>query len=227
MKVLITGTSNGMGKNAALKFLSLGHIVYGIDIKEASIDDKNYHHYVVDIKSKNLPEIKDLDIIINNAGSQNNNDQNNNDIENNLVGTINLTEFYLNINKNIKSILFNASASSITGAEFSEYAASKAGIVGYMKNLAIKLAGSGTIVNAISFGGVITDSNKVVMEDSNLWQQIMDVTPLKKWTTLEEASEWIYFLTVINHSATGENFLVDNGEAKLNQKFIWKKGSVK
>lgn len=217
MKVLITGTSNGIGKSAALKFLSLGHIVYGIDKEPCAIGDKNYHHYTIDIRSKDLPKIKDLDIIINNAGSQNNND-----IENNLVGTINLTEFYLKLNKNIKSILFNASASSITGSEFSEYAASKAGLVGYMKNLAINLAKYKTTVNAISFGGVITDSNKVVMDDKELWDKIMDVTPLKKWTTLDEASEWMYFLTVINSSATGENFLVDNGEAKLNQKFIWK-----
>ena len=102
------------------------------------------------------------------------------------------------------------------------YVASKAGLVGYMRNLAIRLAKKKITVNAISFGGILTESNKVVIEDKKLWDEIMKVTPLKKWTTLEEASEWMYFLTVVNTSATGENFLVDNGEGKLNQNFVWK-----
>ena len=37
MNVLITGTSNGVGKAAARKFLAEGHNVFGIDIKEATI----------------------------------------------------------------------------------------------------------------------------------------------------------------------------------------------
>lgn len=217
MKVLITGTSKGIGKAVANKFLSMGFTVYGIDKLPKAIDNANYIHYECDINSKDLPVINDLDIIINNAGTQEVNQ-----IENNLLGAINITEYYLSINKNIKSILFNASASSITGSEFPMYVASKAGLVGYMRNLAIRLAKKKITVNAISFGGILTESNKVVMEDRLLWDEIMKVTPLKKWTTLEEASEWMYFLTVVNTSATGENFLVDNGEGKLNQNFVWK-----
>ena len=136
------------------------------------------------------------------------------------MGTINVTEKY--INDDLVSILFNASASSITGSEFPLYVASKAGIVGYMKNLAIKLSSKQVTVNSISLGGVLTESNKKVMEDKDSWQKIMDVTPLKKWASLDEVAEWFYFLTVINKSSTGENFLVDNGEAKLNQHFVWK-----
>ena len=49
----------------------------------------------------------------------------------------------------------------------------------------------------------------------------MDLTPLKKWAEAEEIAEWVYFLTVINRSATGEDFLVDNGETNLNHHFIW------
>ena len=217
MKVLITGTSKGIGKAVTNKFLSMGFTVYGIDKLPKVIDNVNYIHYECDINSKDLPVINDLDIIINNAGTQEVNQ-----IENNLLGAINITEYYLSINKNIKSILFNASASSITGSEFPMYVASKAGLVGYMRNLAIRLAKKKITVNAISFGGIMTESNKVVIEDKKLWDEIMKVTPLKKWTTLEEASEWMYFLTVVNTSATGENFLVDNGEGKLNQNFVWK-----
>jgi 3-oxoacyl-[acyl-carrier protein] reductase len=49
----------------------------------------------------------------------------------------------------------------------------------------------------------------------------MDVTPLKKWVSLEEAAEWVYFLTVINKSCSGQDVLIDNGEKDLNCTFVW------
>ena len=55
----------------------------------------------------------------------------------------------------------------------------------------------------------------------------MDVTPMKKWMTPEEAAEWAYFLTVVNRSMTGETLLIDNGEAKLNQFFDWPSELIK
>lgn len=217
MNILITGTSKGIGKALASYFINKGHFVYGIDILDSCIDNDNYEHFNLDIRSNNLPDLEDLDIIINNAGLQNSED----DIDNNLKGTINVTEKYIN-SPNLKSILFNASASSITGSEFSLYCASKAGIVGYMKNVAIKLASRKITVNALSLGGVLTESNDCVINDEELFKKIMDVTPMKKWMDLDEVCEWVYFLTIINKSMTGENILVDNGEAKLNQHFIWK-----
>jgi len=42
MKVLITGSSSGIGRAIALKFLSCGHEVVGFDRKPGSIDEKNY-----------------------------------------------------------------------------------------------------------------------------------------------------------------------------------------
>ena len=59
------------------------------------------------------------------------------------------------------------------------------------------------------------------MEDENMWKQIMDATPLKKWMSVEEVAEWVYFLTVINMSMSGEDLLIDNGEYKLNSSFVW------
>ena len=64
------------------------------------------------------------------------------------------------------------------------------------------------------------------MEDKTLWQKIMDVTPLKKWMTVDEVADWVFFLTVVNKSMTGEALLIDNGEAKLNQSFVWPEGKV-
>lgn len=219
MKVLITGTSRGIGLALAKRFLKEKHEVYGLDLLPSSIEDKNYHHYVVDIKKKRLlPEISKLNIIINNAGLQNSPD----DIDNNLKGTINVTEKY-GFQESVKTILFNASASARSGFEFPEYVASKAGMVGYMKNVASRLAPRGVTVNSISLGGVITESNIPVMEDAKAWEEIMDATPMKKWMTEEEVCDWVYFLTVINKSMSGQDILIDNGEYNLNSTFVWPK----
>lgn len=218
MKVLVSGSSSGIGLEGAKKYLELGHEVYGLDLLESKINHYNYHHFVCNISRKStLPDIEGIEILFNNAGLQNSDD----DIENNLIGTINVTEKYGLNNKDIKSILFNASSSSITGQEFDKYVASKAGIVGYMKNIAIKLAPQQVTVNAISFGGVLTDSNKPVIQNKTKWEQIMKVTPLKKWMSLEETTNWIIFLTLVNKSMSGQNVLVDNGEKDLNPTFVW------
>lgn len=218
MKVLITGSSKGIGQAIAKRFLKEGHEVIGLDLLPASIKDKNYTHYISDVsKKKNLPSLEGIEIVINNAGKQNDHD-----IENNLVGAMNVTEKYA-FQENIKSVLFNASASAHSGFEFPEYVASKAGLIGYMKNVASRLAPLGATVNSISLGGVLTDSNAPVMENEKCWNQIMEATPLKKWATLEEVCDWIYFLTVINKSASGQDILIDNGEYNLNSTFVWPK----
>ena len=217
MRVLITGSAGGIGKRVAERFLEAGHIVFGIDRKPSTIEHEYYRHYVCDITNKKaLPRIDMVEIIFHNAGSQHTED----DIRNNLVGTINVNERY-GMEAGVKSILFNASASSVSGSEFAEYCASKAGIVGYMKNVAIRLAPRKVTVNAISLGGVITDSNKVVMDDTDYWKRIMDVTPMKKWMTEDEVADWVMFLTLTNQSMSGENILIDNGEYHLNPSFVW------
>ena len=219
MKILITGSSKGIGLNTAKFFLKKEFEVYGIDLLPSAIEDEHYHHFIADISQKDsLPEIEGLDYIFNNAGLQNCED----DISNNLKGTINVTEKYA-FQDSIKSVLFNASASANTGDEFPEYVASKAGIVGYMKNVAMRLTKYGATANSISLGGVLTESNKPVMDDKDSWTKIMKATPLKKWMSEEEVSEWVYFLLVINKSASGIDILIDNGESNLNSKFIWPK----
>ena len=217
MKILITGSSKGIGRASALHFLSHGFEVYGIDLLPSSIDNHSYHHFIADVSKKDLlPEIKDIDYIFNNAGLQNSKD----DISNNLKGAINVAEKYA-FNGNLKSILFNASASAHSGFEFPEYVASKAGIVGYMKNVASRLAPYGATANSISLGGVLTESNKPVMDNKECWNKIMNVTPLKKWASEDEVCEWVYFLLVKNKSASGIDILIDNGEFNLNSTFVW------
>ena len=216
MKVLITGTCTGIGKATALKFIDEGAYVYGIDIHESTIDHPRYYHTICDVCDvENLPHITGIDILINNAGVQNSKD----DIAVNLKGTINVTEMYLPY-RNLKSIVMVASTSAHTGAEFPEYSASKGGMLAYTKNVAKRCAEFGCTCNSISPGGVITELNSPVLDDPEKWGQIMDLTPLKKWASAEEIADWIYFMSVVNKSMTGQDIIVDNGELN-NQTFIW------
>ncbi len=215
MHILITGTSRGIGQAIAQKFLREGHTVTGLDIAQASIEHANYTHVVTDVFGGDLPDIDGVEILINNAGVQNSG----RDIDVNLKGAMRVTERY-GFGNTIKSVLFIASASARSGAEFPEYAASKGGLVAYMKNVALRLAKQGATANSLSPGGVITASNDHVLCDGALWQRIMAQTPLKKWATVDEIADWAYFVTAVNASMTAQDILIDNGE-DAQADFVW------
>ena len=216
MKVLITGTSQGIGKAIAEHFLKKEHQVIGIDRQDETITHSNYTHYKCDVRDyENLPDISDVNILINNAGTQNEDD-----IDINLKALIHITEKY-GVQEKIHSILNIGSASGHTGAEFPEYCASKGGVMAYTKNVAMRVAKYNATCNSLDPGGVITPLNECVMNDPKLWAEIMDETPLKRWATTEEIAQWAYFLTVTNTFCTGQCILVDGGES-INYNFVWK-----
>ncbi len=216
MRVLITGTSSGIGEACARRFLDAGHEVWGIDAQPESIEHPSYTHVVADIRNMaSLPPLPEPQILINNAGTLEEADA----IEVNLTSTIAFTQRFADC-ASLRSVLFIASASARNGAEFPLYVASKAGIVGYMKNLALALAKRGITVNAISPGGVITPANQHILEDEELYRQVLAETLLGKWADADEVAELAYYLTVINRSITGEDILMDNGEM-LKSNFIW------
>ena len=215
MKVLITGTSQGIGKSIAELYIKEGHEVIGIDRMDASIHEANYSHIRCDVRNvDSIPEINDVEILINNAGTQNEDD-----IDINLKSLIRITEKY-GIQKSIRSILNIGSASGHTGSEFPEYCASKGGVIAYTKNVALRVAQYGATCNSLDPGGVLTPLNDCVVNDTELWKQIMAETPLKRWATPEEIAEWAYFLTVENRFCTGQSIVVDGGES-INSRFIW------
>ena len=102
MKILITGSSKGIGKSTSEYFLSKGYEVIGLDKLDSSISNPHYHHYNCDISIDELPEINDLDYIFSNAGTQNSGK----DIDNNLKGAMRVIKKYSSL-KSLKSILFN------------------------------------------------------------------------------------------------------------------------
>lgn len=216
MKVLVTGTSQGIGKAIAELFLQKGNEVIGIDRQNSSISYCNYTHYVCDVRDYgNLPDIEEVEILINNAGTQNESD-----IDTNLKALIHITERY-GVQEKIHSILNIGSASAHTGSEFPEYCASKGGILPYTKNVALRVAKYGATCNSLDPGGVITPLNECVIKDRKLWAEIMAETPLKRWATVDEIAEWAYFLAARNKFCTGQCIVVDGGES-INSHFVWK-----
>ena len=164
MKILITGTSQGIEKAIAEMFVSEGHEVTGVDLQESSIESDHYTHIVCDIRNiDDLPDIPLVEILVNNAGTQNSDD-----IDVNLKSLIRITEKY-GVQPSIRSILNIGSASAHTGSEFPEYCASKGGVVAYTKNVALRIARFGATCNSLDPGGVLTPLNDCVINDPDLW----------------------------------------------------------
>ena len=215
MEVVISGASSGIGLAIAEKFLAEGHAVTGFDVRESALSHPRYRHIAADIRTLSAEGLPPTEILINNAGTL----EEEAAIDVNLSGTIRFTRQFL-ASPSLRSVLFIASASARNGAEFPLYVASKAGIVGYMKNLALSLAKRGVTCNSISPGGVITPANRHILENPALYEAVKAETLLGKWAEPEEIGELAYYLTVLNRSITGEDILIDNGEM-LKSNFIW------
>ena len=245
MNILITGAAGGIGRATAELFLERGHKVHGLDVCPSDLDHISYTHHIADVRSpESFPCDVVPEVLVNCAGIQTAADMSDalaqdhlvqdhcaecsesgqpaafDDIDVNLKGTINVTEHYAIGNDRIKAVVNVGSASGHTGSEFPCYAAGKGGVLAYTKNAALRLAPRATC-NSIDPGGVLTDLNKCVIEDEKLWARIMELTPLKRWAEPREIAEWIYFVGVTNRFMTGQNLLIDGGEAG-NMDFVWK-----
>jgi len=215
MRAIVSGTAGGIGRAITLKFLEEGWEVTGYDLLPSSIDDPRYTHVIHDIRKPLSAPVPDAEVLVVNAGTLEEADA----IDVNLLGSITFYEAFENA-PSLKSVLFIASASARNGAEFPRYVASKAGLVGYMKNRALALSSRGITCNSISPGGVITSANKHILEDEKLYAAVLKETMLGKWAETSEVADLAWYLTAVNRSITGEDILMDNGEM-LKSHFIW------
>lgn len=235
VNLVITGAAHGMGAAfARYAYDKLNNDVNADDAHNIHLLDKDridvspfdreekckVFFYYCDVELEDsLPEILHVTHLFNNAGIQLPTESYDNVIDTNLKGLIRCTETYALNNDDIKAVLNQASVSAHSGSEFPNYVASKGGVLAYTKAIANQLAPK-AICNSISFGGVTTSLNDQVMNNTDKWNRIMEVTPMKKWVTLNESSKWIWFLLFENESMTGQDVIVDNGEI-INSTFVW------
>ena len=187
---------------------------------------------VQEIVNKILDKHKSIDILVNNAGITKDNllvrmSENEWDevIQVNLRGVFNCTKVVAKVMLKAAAKAADAAAgssgkiiniSSIIGiignAGQANYAASKAGIIGFTKAVARELASRGITVNAVAPGYIQTDMTALLKENTRT--QILQNIPLGRLGTAEDVASVCLFLASPEADyITGQTFCVDGGMA--------------
>ena len=134
-------------------------------------------------------------------------------IDVNLVGTFNLTKCVSSYMIKAKSgrIINISSVVGISGnGGQSNYAASKAGIIGFTKSIAKELASRNILVNAVAPGFIQTQMTDVLSDAVK--ENILEQIPLRKFGTTEDVANVVKFLASEDSSyITGQVINVDGG----------------
>lgn len=231
--VLVTGSSRGIGKAIALAFSKKdANVVISCKKNWELLDDvrseikTNVLAFLMDVT--NFKEVDDavemilkrfnnIDILINNAGNFENSFtktmsslQWQNVIDVNLTGVFNCTKAVLN-KANPSRIINISSVVAQTGSPgAANYAAAKAGVLGFTKAVARELALKGTTVNTVASGyintGMWTRLSKKIQE--KVFKQI----PMNRPGKIEEIVEPILFLASEGAGyITGQTINVNGG----------------
>ncbi len=92
------------------------------------------------------------------------------------------------------------------------YSASKAGVLGFTRALALELAPEGITVNAISPGPFATDMNQPLIENPEINRQFTSRIPLGRWGKVEEIGALaVYLCSEEAGFITGTDILIDGG----------------
>ena len=232
--ILITGASGGIGNELVKKFVSLGGNVLGTGTKTEKLDiikkkypsikvkkfDISEHSRIEEFIENITLELGGLDILVNNAGTNVDNlSLRMKDEEWKKVIDINLTSTFLLAKYSIKKMLKNkygriVNITSVVGhtgnSGQSNYAASKAGIIGMSKSLAIEYAKKNITVNCVSPGFIVSDMTLNIAEKVKLY--LTSRIPMGKLGTGEDVSNCVAFLSSDMASyITGETLHVNGG----------------
>ena len=233
-KILITGASGAIGSELVKKFVSLGGNVLGTGTKTEKLEqikqkypnikvtkfDMSEHSKIEEFVNNVALELGGLDILINNAGKNIDNlSIRMKDDEWKRVIDINLTSTFLLAKHSIKKMLKNkfgrvVNITSVVGHTGnlgqSNYAASKAGIIGMSKSLAIEYAKKNITINCVSPGFIVSDMTMNIAEKVKLY--LTSRIPMGKLGTGEDVSNCVAFLSSDQASyVTGETIHVNGG----------------
>ena len=237
--VFVTGGSRGIGKEVALKFAENGYNVVinyvssktDVESLRSEFEDKGVKTLIMqadvtdktaieELVKKAIEEFGAIDVLVNNAGITRDNllmrmseEEFDKVIEINLKGTYIVTKAVTKymMKKRKGSIINLSSVVGVAGnAGQCNYAASKAGIIGFTKSIAKELASRNIRSNAVAPGFIETDMTAVLSDEvkENIHNQI----PLKRMGTAKEVANLIYFLGS-DESAyiTGQVINIDGG----------------
>ena len=232
--ILITGASGGIGQALVKKFISLGGNVVGSGTKTEKLDLIKKKYPNIKVKKFDLSEhsrieefiddvslqLGGLDILINNAGTNVDNlSLRMKEEEWKKVIDINLTSTFLLTKYAIKKMLKNkfgrvVNITSVVGHTGnlgqSNYAASKSGIIGMSKSLAIEYAKKNITVNCVSPGFIVSDMTMNIAEKVKIY--LTSKIPMGKLGTGEDVSSCVAFLSSDQASyVTGETIHVNGG----------------
>jgi NAD(P)-dependent dehydrogenase (short-subunit alcohol dehydrogenase family) len=231
LNILITGGSKGIGKNIATNFLNYGHnviITYNNSYKEAIyLKDQGIFIYKLDITNKDecksvinniIDVFNKIDVLINNVGIIKNSlfnkmvyDDWYNVINTNLISIYNVTHPVINnmLKYNEGKIINIASICGLKGSRGqSNYCASKFGIIGFTKTLALEYGSKNIYTNCICPGLVDTDMIKEI--DSKVIEKVLASVPISKLITPDEIFN-ICKLLIYSNSCNGSIFNIDGG----------------
>ena len=238
---LITGGSRGIGKAIAKAFASKGAYV-AITYANSSNSAEQVTKEIIELGSDALSiqanssdfnranEVIDevvqkwgkIDILVNNAGITRDGlilrmteDQWDQVIETNLKGIFNYSKAVARPMMKIRggSIINMGSIVGLTGnSGQSNYAASKAGLVGFTKSYAKELASRNIRANVLAPGYILTDMTDAL--DEKVLEGIKEATPLGRAGNVEEVAATCLFLASdLSSYITGEVIRVDGGMA--------------
>ena len=233
-RILITGATGGIGGALVKKFVSLGGKVCGTGTKSEKLEnlkkdnpdikvkkfDLSEHSSIQEFINTVVSELGGLDILINNAGvNMDNLSLRMKDEEWKKVIDINLTSTFLISKYSIKNMLKNkfgriVNITSIVGHTGnlgqSNYSASKSGIIGMSKSLAIEYAKKNITVNCVSPGFIVSEMTDGIAE--KVKQDLISRIPMAKLGKAEDVSNCVAFLSSdLASYVTGETIHVNGG----------------
>ncbi|WP_274656325.1 3-oxoacyl-[acyl-carrier-protein] reductase [Streptococcus equinus] len=235
--VFVTGSTRGIGLAIAHRFASLGaNIVlngrseiskdlidsfndYGVKVTAISGDVSQFDD-AKRMVDEAIAELGSVDILVNNAGITNDKlmlKMTEADFESvlkvNLTGAFNMTQSVLKpMTRARQGAIINLS--SVVGLRGNvgqaNYAASKAGLIGFTKSVAREVASRGIRVNAIAPGFIESDMTDAIPE--KMQEAILAGIPMKRIGKAEEVATVASFLAEQEY-LTGQVIAIDGGMA--------------